>query len=207
MADWVCVPERNLHTVPENLSDAEAVCIEPLAAAFRITEQVAIGPDTRMAIVGDGKLGLLCGWVARLAGAQVTVVGKHSDKLALAGEGIASILLDDVRSLSRRFDIVVDCTGSATGLPTALELVRPCGTVVLKTTIAGAQSMNLAPIVIDEVHVIGSRCGPFPTAIAALSSRQIDVRPLIGAELPLADAEAAFEAAARRGARKVVMVV
>ncbi len=103
--------------------------------------------------------------------------------------------------------MVADCTGSPTGFPSALGLVRPCGTVVLKTTIAGTYAIDLATIVIDEVRVIGSRCGPFPKAIAALAGRQIDVRPLIGAEFDLDDAEAAFQAAAERGARKVLMRV
>ncbi|HEX8199926.1 MAG TPA: zinc-binding dehydrogenase, partial [Isosphaeraceae bacterium] len=172
-----------------------------------VAEQVELGPDVRLAVVGDGKLGLLCAWVARLAGARVELIGKHPEKLALAGEGIATHTLDAVPGLGRAFDVVVDATGSPTGLPTALGLVRPCGTVVLKTTIAGTYAIDLAPIVIDEVRVLGSRCGPFPRAIAALERRQIDVRPLIGAEFPLDDAEAAFRAAAEPGARKVVMRV
>ncbi len=207
MADLVCVPERNLHDVPDGLEDREAVFIEPLAAAFRIPEQVQIGPGTDLAVVGDGKLGILCAWVARMAGARVTLVGKHPAKMALAGEGIRPVPLAEVGSIARSRDVVIDATGSPGGLETALALVRPCGTVVLKTTIAGPHSTSLAPIVIDEVRLIGSRCGPFPKAIAALESRAIDVRPLIGAEFPLDRAEEAFEAAAARGARKVLMTV
>jgi threonine dehydrogenase-like Zn-dependent dehydrogenase len=207
MAEFVRVPRRNLHDIPEALGDREAVFVEPLAAAFRVAEQVPLGPDVRLAVVGDGKLGLLCAWVARLEGARVDLIGKHPAKLALAGEGIAARGLDEVSSLGRAFDVVVDATGSPTGLPTALGLVRPCGTIVLKTTIAGTYAMDLAPIVIDEVRVIGSRCGPFPRAIAALSGRRIDVRPLIGVEFALDDAEAAFRAAAEPGARKVIMRV
>ena len=199
MADRVCVPERNLHRVPDELEDQEAVMIEPLAAAFRVAEQVDLSPGTSVTIVGDGKLGILCAWVARLQGASVSLVGKHSKKLALAGEDIRPILLEASDSIARSQDVVIDCTGSTTGLSTAMKLVRPCGTVVLKTTVAGEHSTSLAPIVIDEVRLIGSRCGPFPKAIEALKSRTIDVRPLIGAEFSLDQAEEAFRAAAERG--------
>jgi threonine dehydrogenase-like Zn-dependent dehydrogenase len=207
MADRVCVPSGNLHLIPDSIDDREAVFIEPLAAAFRVPEQVPIGPTTRMTIVGDGKLGLLCAWVARSLGAEVSLVGKHPEKLALAGVGIRPIPLVDAGSIARTQDVVVDCTGSTTGLETALGLVQPCGTVLLKTTVAGHHETSLAPIVIDEVRVIGSRCGPFPKAIAALGSRAIDVRPLIGLELPIDRAEEAFRAAAERGARKVILKV
>ena len=207
MADRVCVPARNIHAVPDSIDDREAVFIEPLAAAFRVGQQVELGPGVAVTVVGDGKLGLLCAWVARLAGAEVTLVGKHPEKLALAGDDIHIYPLDQAGSIARSQDVVVDCTGSTTGLETALGLVRPCGTVVLKTTVAGDHATSLAPVVIDEVRVIGSRCGPFPEAIAALASRFIDVRPLIGAEMPLDHAEDAFRAATARGARKVLMMV
>ena len=172
-----------------------------------IAEQVPLGPGQRVAIVGDGKLGLLCAWACRLTGAEITLIGKHPDKLALAGAGIRSVHLDDIAGLGRPFDVVADCTGSPSGLPTALGLVKPCGTIVLKTTVAGEYSINLAPIVIDEIRVVGSRCGPFPRAIEALAAGEIDVTPLIGAEYALNDAEAAFESAGRRGARKVILIV
>jgi threonine dehydrogenase-like Zn-dependent dehydrogenase len=205
MAEHVCVPRRNLHAIPSALDDREAVFIEPLAAAFRVTEQVELGSGTRVAVVGDGKLGLLCAQVARMIGAHATLVGKHPEKLALAGNGVAICTLDDVARLARSFDVVVDCTGSPTGLPTALGLVGPCGTVVLKTTIAAPHAVKLAPIVIDEVRVIGSRCGPFPKAIAALRDKQIDVRRLISGEYALDDADAAFQAASTPGARKILL--
>lgn len=205
MAEAVCVPGRNVHVIPDAIDDEAAVFIEPLAAAFRIAEQIPLGPDVRMAVVGDGKLGLLCARVARLSAARVTLVGKHPQKLALAGEGVEPIHLDDAGTLARSFDVVADCTGSPTGLPTALSLVRPCGTIVLKTTVAGTYTADLAPIVIDEVRVVGSRCGPFPRAIAALAAGAIDVRPLLGRVFPLDDAEAAFRAAAEKGARKVLL--
>ena len=207
MADRVRVPGRNIHLVPDSIDDREAVFIEPLAAAFRVPEQVPIGPGVDLAVVGDGKLGMLCAWVARLAGARVALVGKHPEKMVLAGEDIRPIPLDQAGSIARSQDVVIDATGSTSGLQTALGLVRPCGTVLLKTTVAGEHATSLAPIVIDEVRVIGSRCGPFPKAIEALRSRAIDVRPLIGAEFPLDRAEEAFEAAGLQGARKVLMAV
>jgi threonine dehydrogenase-like Zn-dependent dehydrogenase len=207
MAERVAVPAENLHEVPDSIADHQAVFIEPLAAAFRITRQIDLGPGVKVAVLGDGKLGTLCAWVARLSGANVHLIGKHPSKLALAGEGITTHTIDTAKDLGRVFDVVADCTGSRTGLPTALTLVRPCGTVVLKTTVAGEYTADLAPIVIDEVRVIGSRCGPFPEAIAALAEGRVDVRPLIGAVYPLDEAEDAFRAAASRGARKVVMTV
>ena len=207
MAELVSVPRRNLHVIPGQIDDRQAVFIEPLAAAFRITEQIALGPDVNLAVVGDGKLGLLCAWVARSTGARVSLIGRHAEKLGLAGEGIATYLADDSAPPAKNFDVVVDCTGSSTGLHSALALVRPCGTLVLKTTVAGTYDFNLAPIVIDEVQVIGSRCGPFPKAIDALARRAVDVRPLIEAEFDLDDAEDAFRAAATRGARKILLHV
>ncbi|HEV3120267.1 MAG TPA: alcohol dehydrogenase catalytic domain-containing protein [Isosphaeraceae bacterium] len=207
MAEQVCVPSGNLHFVPAPISDREAVFIEPLAAAFRFTEQVQISDDTQVAVLGDGKLGLLCTWVARLGRAPVTLIGKHFEKLALAGKQVTTVHLAEASQLKASFDIVVDCTGSSTGLPTALELVKPCGTIVLKTTVAGRHDLSLAPIVIDEVRIVGSRCGPFPRAIEALRTREVDVSPLIEAEFPLERAEEAFAAAAQPGARKVIIRV
>jgi threonine dehydrogenase-like Zn-dependent dehydrogenase len=207
MADLVAVPERNLHVVPDAIDDLQAVFIEPLAAAFRITEQLDLNPGVTMAVLGDGKLGLLCAWVVRLTGAHVHLVGKHTEKLALAGEGVRTHTLDEARAMGRVFDVVADCTGSKSGLSTALSLVYPCGTVVLKTTVAGEYAVDLSPIVIDEVRVIGSRCGPFPKAIAALAQGMIDVRPLVGAVYTLDEAETAFEAASQKGAKKVLLDV
>ncbi len=206
MADRVRVPERNLHPIPDSVDDREAVFIEPLAAAFRIVEQVPLGPGRTMAVLGDGKLGLLCAWVARTTGIAVTLIGKHPEKLAMAGEGIIPKLLDDNDLPEKSFDVVADCTGSPSGLETALKLVRPLGTVVLKTTVAGEHALSLAPVVIDEIRLIGSRCGPFAPAIDALARKTIDVRPLIAAEFPLDRAEEAFQAAGRRGALKVLLI-
>ena len=202
MADWVSVPTSNLHAIPDTIDNHEAVFIEPLAAAFRIREQIAFGSKDRVAVVGDGKLGMLCAWVLREV-ARVTLIGKHPDKLKLAGEGIETRTVESEGT--RGFDVVVDATGNPSGFATALGLVRAEGTIVLKTTIAGHHEMSLAPIVIDEVKVIGSRCGPFAPAIEALAKRRIDVRPLIGAEFSLDDAEEAFRVAGAKGTKKVLL--
>jgi threonine dehydrogenase-like Zn-dependent dehydrogenase len=207
MAERVRVPERGLHPIPDALSDHQAVFIEPLAAALRILDQVELGSASQAAVVGDGKLGLLSAWVLRSTGARVTWVGKHPEKLALGGSGIATCVLSDVETQGRTFDVVVDATGSTGGLPTALKLVRTCGIVVLKTTVAGTYAIDLAPIVIDEIRVVGSRCGPFSKAIAALQSGQFDVTRLIEAEYPLERAGEAFQHAGRPGARKVLIRV
>ncbi len=207
MADRVAVPARNLHDIPDSIDDHQAVFIEPLAAAFRITQQIDLQAGQTVAVLGDGKLGTLCAWVAQRTGANVHLIGKHPAKLAMAGPGISTHTLDEAGPLGHSFDVVADCTGSKSGLGTALSLVRPCGTVILKTTVAGEYTADLAPIVIDEIRLIGSRCGPFPEAIAALATGRIDVRPLLGAVYSLDEAEDAFRAAATKGARKIIMTV
>lgn len=205
MADRVAVPSRNLHLIPDALDDQTAVFIEPLAAAFQVVDQIHPSPKTNLAVLGDGKLGTLCAWALKGTGATVHLIGKHPEKLAIVGDGITTHRLDETNSLGRPFDVVVDATGSPSGLPTALRLVRPRGTIVLKTTLSARYDINLAPIVIDEIQLLGSRCGPFPRAIAALASGEIDVKPLIGQTFPLDQVEDAFRAAATPGARKILL--
>jgi len=207
MAERVAVPRENLHAVPDAVSDEEAVFVEPLAAALQILEQVPVAPGDSVAVLGDGKLGLLSAWVLRAAAERVTLVGRHAHKLALAGESITQRLAGDVGELARSFDVVVDATGSPSGLAAAIGLCRPRGTVVLKTTVAAEHALSLAPVVIDELTLVGSRCGPFPRAIDALARKAIDVRPLLAARYPLAEAEAAFAYASRKGVAKVVLDV
>ncbi len=207
MAERVAVPRENLHAVPDAVSDEEAVFVEPLAAAFQILEQVKVAPGDDVAVLGDGKLGLLSAWVLRTAAAHVTLIGRHAHKLALAGGAIAQRLAGDVSGLARGFDVVVDATGSPSGLAAAIGLCRPRGTVVLKTTVAAEHALSLAPVVIDELTLVGSRCGPFPKAIDALARKVIDVRPLLAARYPLAEAEAAFAYASQKGVAKVVLDV
>jgi threonine dehydrogenase-like Zn-dependent dehydrogenase len=207
MADEVAVPRENLHRVPDAVSDREAVFVEPLAAAFQVLEQVRVRADDRVAVLGDGKLGLLCAWVLRGAAERVTLIGRHRHKLALAGETITQRTSEELSSMARGFDVVVDATGSPTGLSDAISLARPRGTVVLKTTVAGAHTLSMAPLVIDELTLVGSRCGPFARALEALATRSVDVRALVSEVFSLDDAEAAFACASRKGVAKVVLDV
>jgi threonine dehydrogenase-like Zn-dependent dehydrogenase len=206
-ADLIAVPERNLHAVPDSLSDDIAVFTEPVAAAFQIPAQTSIGGQDRVTVLGDGRLGNLCAQVLARLSSNVTVVGKHAEKLSLLSDaGVATKLLADIEP-DHHADIVVDCTGSPTGLPTALSLVRPRGTIVLKTTVAGEQTLALAPIVIDEVTIVGSRCGPFDLALAALAAGDVRVLPLISARYGLSDGLAAIEYARSKPALKVLIDV
>jgi threonine dehydrogenase-like Zn-dependent dehydrogenase len=195
-ADFLRLPVRNLHAVPDHVSNEEAVFTEPLAAAFQILRQMPIEKRTRITVLGDGRLGLLVAQVLQRTGCKLTLVGKHEEKLAVverlrAGKNIRTVLNHELKS-SRDQDVVVDCTGHALGLERALELVRPRGTIVMKTTIAANKPLNLSPVVIDEINILGSRCGPFPEAIAALAAREIDVLPLITRRLTPEQAEPFF---------------
>jgi threonine dehydrogenase-like Zn-dependent dehydrogenase len=214
-ADYIAVPQRNLHAVPDSLSDDVAVFTEPVAAAFQIPAQIPVATTDRVVVLGDGRLGNLCAQVLARLSSHVTVVGKHAEKLAfLTGppegghdvRGITTRLLADVEP-DHAADIVVDCTGSPTGLSTALSVVRPRGTIVLKTTVAGEQTMAWAPVVIDEVTIVGSRCGPFDRALAALEAGEVSVQPLISARYSLSDGVGAIEHARTRPALKVLIDV
>ena len=206
-ADYISVPQKNLHQVPDSLSTDEAVFVEPVAAAFQILRQQLVQQGDRVTVLGDGRLGNLCAQVLAWSGCEVLVVCKHASKLGVLSDlGIHTALLGDVTP-QRDQDIVVDCTGSPTGLPTALKFVRPWGTVILKTTVAGEQTLALAPIVIDEVRVIGSRCGPFPDAIAALAAGHVSVRPLISDRFPLDDAVTALQHTNSQPVLKVLLDV
>jgi threonine dehydrogenase-like Zn-dependent dehydrogenase len=206
-ADLVAVPERNLHPVPDEVETELAVFTEPLAAAFQVPAQVSIARTDRVIVLGDGRLGNLCAQVlARLSG-RVQAIGKHEEKLAVLERlGVATRLLAGGVP-DEAADVVVDCTGSADGLATALTLVRPRGTIVLKTTIAGTQTLSLAPVVVNEITIVGSRCGPFDRALAALRDHTVDVRPLISDRFDLSDAERALGRAGEPGVLKVLLDV
>ena len=204
-ADYLAVPEHSLHLVPDSLPTDVAVFTEPVAAAFQIPAQLSLTRTDRVVVLGDGRLGNLFAQVLAGICDRVLVVGKHSEKLALIDAlGIETALVADLPS-GRLADVVVDCTGSETGLPAALALVRPRGTVVLKTTVAGSQQMPWASIVIDEVTIVGSRCGPFDRAIEALEAGSISVLPMISERFDLSDGVHALEAAKRRGVLKVLI--
>jgi threonine dehydrogenase-like Zn-dependent dehydrogenase len=203
-AEYVSVPAGNLHYVPEGISDEEAVFTEPLAAAFEILTQIQLNPGDEVLVLGDGKLGNLCAQALRLTGAKITALGKHADKLALIKKvGVRTMQLGDWQP--RLFDVVVEATGSASGLELAFSAVRPRGTLILKSTIAGAHQVSLAPIVINEINVVGSRCGPFPDALGALAAKQVAVTPLIEKVYSLGDGVAAISHAAKPGARKILL--
>jgi threonine dehydrogenase-like Zn-dependent dehydrogenase len=206
-ADFIAVPQRNLHVVPDSVPTDVAVFTEPVAAAFQIPFQLSLAPTDRVVVLGDGRLGNLCAQVLAEVCPHVLVVGKHPEKLALLEAlGIATTLIADP-PMERTMDVVVDCTGSETGLPTALKLVRPRGTIVLKTTVAGTQQLPWAQIVIDEVTIVGSRCGPFDQALRALEAERITVGPLVSRRLDLSRGIEALEAATAPGVLKVLLDV
>jgi threonine dehydrogenase-like Zn-dependent dehydrogenase len=204
-AEFIAVPQHNLHLVPDSLPNDAAVFTEPVAAACQIPAQIALRRTDRVIVLGDGRLGNLCAQVLAGICDPVLVAGKHPEKLALIDElGIETALVSDVLR-DHQADVVVDCTGSETGLPAALDLVRPRGTIVLKTTVAGTQQMPWAPIVIDEVTIVGSRCGPFDRALEALDAGSISVLPMISRRFDLTDGVEAIETARRGGVLKVLI--
>ena len=203
-AERVAVPVANLHEVPDRVDDDEAAFVEPLAAAFEILEQVHVRPGADCLVLGDGKLGLLAAQVLHHAGARVVAVGKHEEKLAiLRRRGIAVATLDAWRGEAA--DLVVEATGRAEGFAAAVAATRPRGTLVLKSTVAQRVAHDLAPLVINEISVVGSRCGRFAPALSALENGAVDVRSLISERRSLADAAEALEIAARPGAIKVLI--
>lgn len=203
-AEYVSVPVANLHAVPDSVPDEAAVFTEPLAAAFEILEQVEVEPGVDCVVLGDGKLGLLVAQVLRGAGARVLAVGRHPEKLAiLARRGIETVLERDVTPAPA--SLVVEATGRAAGFERALETTRPRGTLVLKSTLAERSGVSLAPLVIDEIRVVGSRCGPFPPALSALANGEVEVRALACDRFPLRDAEQALRRAADPRSIKVLL--
>lgn len=206
-AEYLTLPSRNLVGVPDNVPDSAAVFVEPLAAALGIVERVPIGREDRVAVVGDGKLGILCTFAAALNTKHVTLIGKHASKLELAGnKGITTLQFGEAKLPVSEFDIVIEASGSESGFASALDLVRPRGTIVLKSTVHGLPKWEAWRVVVDEISVVGSRCGRFEPALKALEDATISVSELIETEFPLSDAINAVAAASRRGAMKVVLI-
>lgn len=206
-AERVAVPELNLHALPDSVSDDEAVFVEPLAAALQINEQVNFGSSDRVLILGDGRLAYLCAQAIRLRTGDVTVIGKHPRKLArFEALGMPAHDLETANP-EKNFDVVVDCTGSETGLPLALRCARPRGTVVMKTTVASEHRLSLASVVIDEITILGSRCGPFAKAIRALEEKSIDVSGLVTHRYGLESVQDAMKSAVDPAAFKVVFEI
>ena len=204
--EFLTLPEENLHVVPESISDEDAVFTEPIAAACEILDQVPIGSDDHVAVLGDGKLGLLISMVLSRTGCQLTLVGKHAAKMDLVKDyPLQRMTIDVVAGLIRSFDVLVEATGSPQGWELALRLVKPRGTVVLKSTFHGQIAFNPAPIVVDEITVVGSRCGRFEAALALLKSGTIHPARLLQHRLLLQQGLKAFELARQPGVLKVVL--
>ncbi len=203
-AEFLKLPWVNLHPVPQSVSDEAAVFVEPLAAAVEILEQVHIQPAQRVLVIGAGRLGQLVALVLALTGCDLQVVARYPAQQArLARRGIPWIPEEQVAG--RQADVVVEASGSPDGFLLARHAVRPRGTIVLKSTFRGEVSLSISPIVVDEIHLVGSRCGPFPPALRLLEAGQVDPRPLIEEVYPLAQGLAAFENAARPGVSKILL--
>ena len=207
-AEFLKLPSRNLFEVPESISDDSAVFTEPLAAAVGIMERVDFTSEDRVAVIGDGKLGILCARALRATtpARSIRLIGKHREKLKLAGkDGIETLLAEDSGEMKNAFGVVVEASGSESGFASALELVKPRGTIVLKSTFHGLPTWEASRVVVDEITVVGSRCGRFAPALDLLSSNQIRVDDLISEEFSLTDGVAAFERAGTKGLLKVLL--
>jgi threonine dehydrogenase-like Zn-dependent dehydrogenase len=203
-ADFLALATRNLHVVPNIISDDEAVFTEPLAAALQVTEAVHISPRDRVVVVGLGKLGMLVAQVMKLTGAEVLAVVRHERQARLLETwNVAPVELQDIAP--QRAQVVVDCTGQAEGFDAALSLVESRGTIVLKSTYHGLPQANLTQVAVREIRVVGSRCGPFDAALRLLKSNMVDVRSLIEARYDFDQALSAIEHAAKKGVLKVLL--
>ena len=208
-AESLALPAPNLIAVPDSVSDEEAVFTEPLAAALEIFEQVHVPPGSRMLVIGDGKLGLLVAQVCAHFGARVTLHGRHEKKLALARRWTVDAVSAEPRGDAERYPFVAECTGTPAALAVALDWTAPRGTLILKSTYAVVESpaMDWTRVVVDEISIVGSRCGQFAPALRLLAQHKIDVRSLIDHRLPLSDAPDAFARAASKGTLKVLLQV
>jgi threonine dehydrogenase-like Zn-dependent dehydrogenase len=205
-AEFLQLPNQNLFPVPNNVPDERAVFTEPLAAACGILERVSMTSSDRVAVIGDGKLGLLCAQVVEHAGAQLVLIGKHSSKLQIAERrGIETINPEGAAKLARQFDVVVEVSGAAAGFGLALDLLRPRGQLVLKSTFHGKTELDAARVVVDEISIVGSRCGRFTPALDLLRKAALDVDSLVSEEYPLAEGVHAMRRAATRGILKVLL--
>jgi len=205
-AEFLQLPIENLFPVPKNIPDEHAVFTEPLAAACGILDRVSITSSDRVAVIGDGKLGLLCAQVLALTGASLLLVGKHSPKLRIAERrGIETMSPRQAAKRKREFDIVVEASGAAAGFALALNLLRPKGQLVLKSTFHGKTELDAARIVVDEISIVGSRCGRFTPALDLLKKAAIDVDSLISEEYPLSNGVHAMRRAGARGVLKVLL--
>ena len=207
MAEYLTVPTNILFEVPENVTDEQAVFVEPLAAACEILEQLHIEPTSKVLVLGDGKLGLTTALTLNAHNLDVLLVGKHQNKLDIAkAQGVRTQLLSDFIP-EKKYDVVVEATGSASGFETSMSLTKPRGTLVLKSTVASGKELNLAPIVIDEITVLGSRCGQFGPALRLLENKKIDFSPFISGIYSIDDAIEAFEANKKKENLKILIKI
>jgi alcohol dehydrogenase len=204
MAEYCLLPVANLLSVPDSLSDDQAVFIEPLSAAYEILEQVKVRKQDRCVVLGDGKLGILCAWVLCTVCDDVTLAGHHAENLQKAAWQHLKTTAG-AAGIAPGADLVVEATGSVSGLTTAINLCRPRGTLVLKSTLADGAALNLAPVVVNELTVVGSRCGLFQAGLQGMTAHLFPVERLIAARYPLEKAEEAFIAAAQHGTLKVIL--
>lgn len=203
-ADLLTLPDENLLYVPDQVSDERAVFTEPLAAALRIREQVKVRPSARIAVVGPGRLGMLIGQVTSQGGCDVTMLGRRTESLQLPAQmGLKTRLVNDVSDDS--YDFVVEATGNEAGLAQSLRILEPRGTLILKSTFAGKANVDLSKLVVDEMTVVGSRCGPFEPALRLLADGAVDVDSLVEGRYSLREGLAAFDHAARPGVRKILL--
>lgn len=205
-AEFVSLPNVNLLEVPENVTDDQAVFTEPLAAAYGILEQVKVVPETKIAVIGDGKLGILCAQSMALASKNTFLIGKHRDKMKVAeARGVEGVLLEDAPKLNRTFDVVVEASGSESGFATALDLLKPRGKLVLKSTFQGKTNLEMWRVVVDEITIVGSRCGRFAPALELLRDGKVDVESFIAEEFSLQKGVEAIEKAKQKGIMKVLL--
>ncbi len=207
-AEFLRLPLANLIAVPDTIEDEHAVFTEPLAAACGILERVMIDKHMRVAVIGDGKLGLLCAQVIALSGAHLLLVGKHSEKLRIAERrGIETSTVKDAAKRKREFEVVVEASGSASGFATALGILHPRGSLILKSTFAGADpaTIDQVRLVVDEIAIIGSRCGRFQPALDLLKKGAIEIDSLISEEYSLAKGVHAMDRASKKGVMKVLL--
>ena len=205
-AEFLTLPTRNLLEVPDEITDEQAIFAEPLAAAYGITEQIEIFPETKVGVIGDGKLGILCAWSLALKSDNLKLIGKHQNKLATAEKGnVEGILLEDAKKMNRHFDVVVEASGSESGFETALDLLKPRGKLVLKSTFHGKPSWEAWRVVVDEITIVGSRCGIFSPALDLLKTQAIDVKNLISEEFSLEEGLKAMDKASQKGVMKVML--